>query len=165
MQLSEGVEWGAHCAVVLAMLPDGAALPAGRLAEYHGVPGPYLAKSLQALMRAGIVASSPGRRGGYRLARPASAISLLDVVDAIEGERAFFRCTEIRRRGPAAVAGRANSPACHIAAAMWRAEERWREELAAVNVEEIARVVAEGVPPVARAKAEAWLSEVLASRG
>ena len=45
---------------------------ATRLAEYHGVPAPYLAKHLQALSRAGIVESSPGPRGGYRLARPAA---------------------------------------------------------------------------------------------
>lgn len=165
MQLSEGVEWAAHCAVVLAFLPEGATLPTTRLAEYHGVPGPYLAKSLQALMRAGIVTSSPGRRGGYRLARPASAISLLDVVDAIEGERTFFRCTEIRQRGPAPAGAGANSPACQIAAAMWRAEERWREELAAVTVANLAAAVVASAPATAQEKAAEWLSQVLAGRG
>ena len=35
MRLSEGVEWGLHCCVVLAVLPDGAALSTGRLAEFH----------------------------------------------------------------------------------------------------------------------------------
>src|SRR5580658_3976578 len=99
MRLSEGVEWAAHCAVVLAVLPNGVSLPGGRLAEYHGVPAPYLAKSLQALTRAGIVDSTAGRYGGYWLAKPAAAISLLNVVEAIEGCEPIFRCTEIRRRG------------------------------------------------------------------
>ena len=52
MRLSEGVEWGLHCAVVLALVPPDASLPAGRLAELHGVPVAYLAKHLQLLSRA-----------------------------------------------------------------------------------------------------------------
>ena len=55
MRLSEGVEWGLHCAVLLAVMPPDAALPTSRLAEFHGVPVPYLAKHLQAMSRAGIL--------------------------------------------------------------------------------------------------------------
>jgi Rrf2 family protein len=100
MRMSEGVEWAIHCTVLLAALPDGASLPAARLAEYHGVPGPYLAKSLQALARSGVVESIPGRRGGYRLARPAKSISLLDVVQAVEGGEPAFRCSHPPLRRP-----------------------------------------------------------------
>src|ERR1700735_999224 len=110
MQLNEGVEWAAHCAALLAALPEGATLPAARLAEYHGIPAPYLAKSLQALTRAGLVESTTGRQGGYRLGRPAAAISLLDIVEAIEGTDTLFQCTEIRKRGPSRVAARSYSP-------------------------------------------------------
>ena len=104
MRLSEGVEWGLHCVVLAAMLPADAALPAGRLAEYHDVPGAYLAKHLQALSRGGILEALSGPRGGYRLARPAEEISVLDAVEALEGCEPAFRCTEIQRRGPARVA-------------------------------------------------------------
>src|SRR4051795_8446042 len=99
MQLGQGVEWAVHCCTVLAMVPPDRTLPAARLAEYHGVPPAYMAKHLQALAQAGIVESVSGRRGGYRLARPADKISVLDVVVAVEGDRPAFRCTEIRRRG------------------------------------------------------------------
>src|SRR6266508_5269600 len=100
MRLGEGVEWALHCCTLLAVLPPDQAMPASRLAEYHGVPGAYLAKHLQALSQAGIVEAVPGRRGGYRLARRPDEITLLDVVDAVEGAEGSFRCTEIRRRGP-----------------------------------------------------------------
>src|SRR3954447_7011793 len=103
MQLGEGVEWALHCCTLLAVVPSGRAMPASRLAEYHGVPPAYLAKHLQALAQAGIVESVPGRKGGYRLIRPADQITLLEVVDAVEGTGPAFRCTEIRRRGPARV--------------------------------------------------------------
>jgi DNA-binding IscR family transcriptional regulator len=59
--LIEGVEWGAHCVVYLANLPEGAALSAGRPAEQHGAPRPYLAKTLQ-VRRPDRLASGPTRR-------------------------------------------------------------------------------------------------------
>ena len=46
--MSDGVEWAIHCCTMLAVLPDGEALPAARLAEFHEVPPAYLAKHLQA---------------------------------------------------------------------------------------------------------------------
>src|SRR5437660_1162349 len=75
MRLGEPVEWALHCATVLALLPADAALPASKLAEFHGVPAAYLAKSLQSLSRAGIVESVPGRNGGYRLGRPPAEVT------------------------------------------------------------------------------------------
>ena len=81
MRLGEPVEWALHCTTVLALLPSDAAVPAARLAEFHGVPAAYLAKTLQALAREGIVESVPGRRGGYRLAKPPADITVLDVVE------------------------------------------------------------------------------------
>jgi Rrf2 family protein len=164
MRMNEGVEWGAHCAVVLAMLPAGASLPAARLAEYHGVPAPYLAKSLQALMRAGIVASMTGRHGGYHLAKPASDISLLDVFQAVEGGGTFFRCTEIRRQGPSRVAARAYPPTCGIAAAMWQAEAAWRDALSAFTIGDLASQVLAQAPPAAVVKSSKWLATALTGR-
>ena len=161
MRIGEGIEWAVHCCTVLALLPDGTTLPASRLAEYHGVPGAYLAKHLQALSRAGIVESSGGRRGGYRLARPAAAISVLDVVDAVDGSEPAFRCTEIRQRGPAAVEAAAYRKPCGIARAMWRAEDAWRRELAATSIADLLNGLMADVPPQAAAKGAAWFQEVL----
>jgi DNA-binding IscR family transcriptional regulator len=62
MRMSDGVEWAVHCATILGALPDGVALSAARLAEYHGVPAPYLAKHLQGLTRAGVFVAVPGPR-------------------------------------------------------------------------------------------------------
>src|SRR4029079_15835011 len=103
MRMSDGVEWAVHCATILGALPDGVALSAARLAEYHGVSAPYLAKHLQALPRARVLVAAPGPRGRARLARPAAEVTLLEIVEAVAGSQPAFRCTEIRRRGPAAV--------------------------------------------------------------
>jgi Rrf2 family protein len=165
MRMNEGVEWAAHCTVVLAMLPPDATLPASALAEYHGVPGPYLAKSLQALARAGLVASVPGRGGGYRLGRPAERITLLDVVEAVDGADPFFRCTEIRKRGPARAPARAYTPVCAIAGAMARAEDAWRAELGGTTVADIATVVGRQAPEVSVSRSIRWLGTKLGAAG
>lgn len=161
MRLSEGVEWAVHCCTVLAFLPPDRGLPAHRLAEYHGVPPAYLAKHLQSLSAAGLVESRRGRAGGYRLARSADEISLLEIVLAVDGPEPAFSCSEIRRRGPAKVDDRLYSPVCGIAAAMWRAESAYRKELAAVSIADVVAGLARDVPSEAVAKGAAWMQEVL----
>jgi Rrf2 family protein len=161
MRMGEGVEWAVHCCTVLALVPPEMALPGGRLAEFHGVPAPYLAKTLQTLTRAGITESVPGRKGGFRLARPVEEITLLDIVQAVDGDAPAFTCTEIRRRGPARVPARQYTPRCAIATAIWRAEEAWRAELAATTVADLLVTLAGTVPPDALAKGAAWFQEVL----
>jgi Rrf2 family protein len=160
MRLGEGVEWAVHCCTFLAVLPPEASLPAARLAEFHGVPPAYLAKHLQALARARIVESVPGPKGGYRLARPADEVTMLDIVDAVEGSAPAFRCTEIRQRGPAALAPAKYRRPCSIARAMWDAEHAWREQLRTRTVGQIARGLAMDVAPEAAVRAATWYQEV-----
>ena len=155
MRLSEPVEWALHCVVVLADLPDDRSMPAARLAEVHGVPAAYLAKAMQALSRDGIVETTTGRRGGYRLARAAHTITLLDVVIAVEGDAPAFRCQEIRKRGP--VQAERYSPLCTIAAVMQRAESAWRDELAAVTVADIGAGLGRALPKSLRVQTAAWV--------
>ncbi len=161
MRMGEGVEWAIHCCTILALAPPEVALPGGRLAEFHGVPAPYLAKTLQALTRAGITESVSGRKGGVRLARAAGEITLLDVVQAVDGDTPAFTCTEIRRRGPARVPARHYTPRCAIATAIGRAEAAWRAELAATTIADLVLTLAVTVPPDAVAKGTAWFQEVL----
>ncbi|MCX0274024.1 Rrf2 family transcriptional regulator [Nocardia zapadnayensis] len=139
MKMGEGVEWSLHCCVTLAWLDDRWPVPIARLATWFDLPVEYLKKRLQALVRAGILTSTPGVRGGFGLARPPERITLLDVVTAVEGGVDPFRCTEIRQRG-----GSGHSPGaeftrpCGISLAMRRAELAWRRELAAQTIADLA---------------------------
>ena len=157
MKLSDGVEWGVHVCTLLAVLPSDAALPAAKLAEYHGVPSAYLAKHLQALARSGVLETVKGPRGGYRLARPPAEITVLDVVEAIDGDESAFRCTEIRRRGPTAVSAREYRLPCGIHRAFTRADEAWRSELEAVTIASLVIGVVHEAPRAAVEKATRWL--------
>ncbi|MEM9037991.1 MAG: Rrf2 family transcriptional regulator [Actinomycetota bacterium] len=148
MRLSEGVEWALHSCVTLAWLDAEAPVPAATIAEIHDLPTAYLTKQMQALVRAGIVTSSSGRRGGFRLARPATEITVLEIVDAIEGGQAgFFECSELRQRGLGqdAPPGCYDAP-CTIAAVMHAAEQRWRDELARHTLASIDRGIRRAVP-------------------
>jgi len=137
MRLSEGVEWGAHVCGLLSVLPDGATLSGAHLADYHGVPPAYMAKHLQALSRAGVVSAGRGPTGGYRLARPASEITLWDVTQAIEGSAPAFRCQDIRTRGPVGATPKECKRMCGIAKAFLAAENAWRASLQAVTVADV----------------------------
>jgi Rrf2 family protein len=139
MRVSAGVEWAIHCCVVLSEAD--APVPAQRLAEFHEVSKSYLAKNLQQLARAGLVTSSEGRVGGYRLTRPAVDITVLDVVLAIEGDEPAFRCTEIRQRGPLPATERACRLACGVARAMYAAEDAYRASLREVTIADLAEGV------------------------
>jgi Rrf2 family protein len=160
MRMSDGVEWVLHSCTVLAALPDGQALPAAKLAEFHGVPPAYLAKHLQAAAAAGIVASVPGPRGGYRLGRPAAEIPLLDVVLAVDGDDTAFRCSEIRQRGPVTSPPDAFRRPCGIARAMWRAEDAWRAELQATTVADLLVELLATVPASSLVAGAEWLQAV-----
>lgn len=137
MKLSDGVEWSVHCAMLLGSLPEGATLSGKALAEFHGVAESYLLKHLKALAAAGILESVTGPRGGYRLARAPKDISLLDIVDAVEGKKPAFRCSDIRRRGPCALGPDAYPRPCGINRAMLRAEASYRQALARENLKDL----------------------------
>lgn len=137
MKLGDGVEQAIHSAAMLAGLADDGVLSAAALAEFHGVSTSYLLKHLQALSNAGILKTLPGPKGGYRLARPAERITLLDIVVAVEGLEPAFRCKEIRRRGPSPPAAHLLTKPCGINAAMLRAERAYRNELQRVSIADI----------------------------
>lgn len=160
MRMSDGVEWVLHSCTVLAALPDGQALPAAKLAEFHDVPPAYLAKHLQAAAAAGIVASVPGPRGGYRLARPPAEIPLLDVVLAVDGDETAFRCSEIRQRGPVTSPPATYRRACGIARAMWKAEEAWRTELRTTTVADLLAELMVTVPAATLVAGAEWVQQV-----
>lgn len=165
MKVNSGVEWAVHACVLLASLPDGWALPADALAEFHGVPPAYMAKQMQALRKAGLVVSQRGAAGGYRLARAPADISLWDITAAIEGSAPAFRCTEIRQNGPCGASADQCREPCAIASRFLAAERVYRDALRATSLVEIVAGVA-GTRTQDELKAlGSWLDENAARTG
>jgi Rrf2 family protein len=116
-----------------------------------------MAKQMQALSKAGLVHSSRGRQGGYRLARPAANISLWDVMIAIEGRDAAFTCTEIRQNGPCGAKPSECERMCGIAAAFRTAEKAFRHALEAKTLADLLADVVSDSTAAHLKKTAAWL--------
>ena len=156
MKLSGGVEAALHCCVVLTAATE--PVPAVRLAELHGVSPTYLAKQLQALSRADLVRSAQGKAGGYVLTRSPSDITVLDVVEAIEGPGSTFVCTEIRQRGPLAAPPEACSAPCAITRTMLAADRAWRAALREVTIADLSVMVNKDYDADVMGEISTWLS-------
>src|SRR4051812_19179831 len=85
LQISRKIEYGLRAMVYLASIPDDVVVPFREIAKRMDVPQDFLAKILKTLVSRKWVLSTRGARGGYRLARPAAQISMLDVIEAVEG--------------------------------------------------------------------------------
>ena len=85
MKLTRGGEYGIRGVLYLARHDDGKVSMLSAIAEAQDVPPRFLAKIFQALAKAGVVKSHRGAKGGFSLARPASEITIKDVIEAIEG--------------------------------------------------------------------------------
>lgn len=136
MKLPRGAEWMAHCLVALAVCDDVGPVPRRALAQMFDISEEYLTKQLQLLVRQGTIVSIAGQRGGYRLVKPASAVTLLDVLRALQGEVPIFNCEDVRCRGifkPQAAQIEAGG-ICGIHAAMLAAEAEWRQSLERVTI-------------------------------
>jgi len=75
-----------HCGSVRVSAAD--------LAEETGLPAPTVQKLVSLLSRAGLLRATRGAGGGLQLARPAAAITLADIVEAVEGPIALTTCVE-----------------------------------------------------------------------
>ena len=162
MRLSESVEHAMHVVTVLAFIPDDEpGLTTAALAEFHGVGAPYLSKAMQSLVRAGICRSTPGRHGGFHLARKPAELTMLDVALAVEGNAPAFRCTEIRQRGPGAVDDpKAYPNPCGIASIFAEAESAWRSTLAKTTIEDLCTTLLTTEDERALAAGAEWITAV-----
>src|SRR5437867_3938521 len=73
-------------------LPSGKTIGVQQLAELQELSPTYLSKILTRLVKAGMIESTPGMNGGYKLTRNREDISFLEVIDAIEGTASLFQC-------------------------------------------------------------------------
>jgi Rrf2 family protein len=137
VRLPASSEWVLHCATTLAQCEPGDTASAKQLAEYYDLPLPYLAKQLQALVKAGVLLATTGPRGGFRLGRPAAEITLLQIVEAVDGTASPYECREIRQRGRGALPPEDCRDTCVLARRMADAHDAWRQSLAAVTLADI----------------------------
>ncbi|MDX9858008.1 MAG: Rrf2 family transcriptional regulator [candidate division Zixibacteria bacterium] len=89
---------------------------AAQVAEAQGIPPKYLPQIVAELVQAGLLVSARGYRGGLRLSRPPQAVTLLDIVEAIQGRLDLFEC----QRGAMECM---HLPGCELKAVYHRAQD------------------------------------------
>lgn len=92
MIYSRSAEYAIRAFVHLADVPAGKYAMVKNIAEQSDIPVHFLAKILQTLARKGFLRSSKGPTGGFALRRPAGEITMIEIVDAVDGLSDYQRC-------------------------------------------------------------------------
>ena len=93
LRLTRAAEYGIRAMMHVGSLPEGTVGLKDEIAEAQGIPPSFTAKILRQLVKAGILSSARGVHGGFALAKPPAEISLLDVIEAIEGPIQLTVCS------------------------------------------------------------------------
>jgi Rrf2 family protein len=131
LRLSKKADYALMAMKHLAMRPDAASASAREIAEQYDIPIELMAKVLQRLARRGLLTSHQGTRGGYRLSRPSQAISVADIIQAIDGPVTVTACSsEDENCGQFAK--------CSVRDPLWRIKDRILSALATCSLHEVA---------------------------
>ncbi|MEX1079858.1 MAG: Rrf2 family transcriptional regulator [Homoserinimonas sp.] len=137
MKLPVSTEWLLHCATTLAQLEHASSASATQLADYYDLPVAYLSKQLQLLVKGGVLVATTGPRGGFRLARNSAEITLLQIVESVDGGSDPYQCREIRQQGKGSLPPAECKEPCILAQKMAEAHQAWRDKLAQTTLADI----------------------------
>ncbi|HVG70546.1 MAG TPA: Rrf2 family transcriptional regulator [Vicinamibacterales bacterium] len=115
---------------------------AREIAEQYDIPIELLAKVLQRLVRTGLLASTQGTRGGYTLSRPPKSISVVDVIQAIDGPFTVTACSTEKHDCE-------QYSKCSVRDPLWQIRERIVAALGTVTLSEMAAEQDVATAPVA----------------
>jgi FeS assembly SUF system regulator len=139
-----------HCGVGAAVRGRPVRLNATRLAAETGIPLPTAQKLVSRLSAAGLLESTRGSGGGVRLSRPPAAISLADIVEAVEGPIALTTCVDTARHDCALEGG------CAVRPHMGVVNRVVRTALQSVSLAQLSRAPAEAGAAELEPKAPAF---------
>jgi Rrf2 family protein len=132
LRLSKKSDYALMAVKHLALRSDGGASSSAReMSEAYDIPLELLAKVLQRLVRARLLVSVQGTRGGYRLGRPATAISVADVIQAVDGPVTVTACSTDDHNCD-------QYSKCSIRDPLWKIKNRIFDALNTVSVAEMA---------------------------
>jgi Rrf2 family protein len=99
-RISRRLDYGLQLMIALANDPENRPQSTASLAEKLQIPLPFLHQIGHMLMQAGMIKASPGPHGGVRLNRPSSAITVLQIVEILEGPVSLHPCSECNEGCP-----------------------------------------------------------------
>jgi Rrf2 family protein len=144
LRLSKKADYALMAMKHLAQKSGPQSTSAREIAEQYDIPIELMAKVLQRLVRTGLLMSTQGTRGGYTLSRPSSAVSVADVIQAIDGPFTVTACSTEKNDCE-------QYSKCSIRDPLWQIRERIAEALATVTIAEMAAETEPAQVPVAHA--------------
>ena len=128
LRITKADDYAIRAMIHLACLPEGRVALRQEIAEAQGIPASFMAKILRRLVRASLLSSARGVNGGFALHRPPAEITLLEIVEAIDGPLGLTECTN-------AGEGCRYSCSCPALPVWVRVQESVREVLGAASLE------------------------------
>jgi Rrf2 family protein len=144
LRLSKKADYALMAVRHLALKTGPSSASAREIAEQYDIPIELMAKVLQRLVRTGLLLSTQGTRGGYTLSRPSSAISVADVIQAIDGPFTVTACSSEKNDCE-------QYSKCSIRDPLWQIRERIALTLGTVSIAEMAAESDAAQVPVAHA--------------
>jgi Rrf2 family protein len=132
LELTKRGDYAVRAMIALTRGAGNGLLSARRISDAMGIPVRFLPQVLTDLQRAGFIEAAPGRAGGYRLCRDPEAVSLLDVIEAVEGDSRRVAC--VLRGGPCGRDG-----FCDVHHVFFEGQEALRGTFARSSLAELAR--------------------------
>jgi Rrf2 family protein len=142
LRLSKKADYALIAMRHLAGAGNDSSVSAREIAESYAIPPELLAKVLQRLVRARLLVSVQGTRGGYRLAGDAHKLTVADVIQAIDGPVAVTACSPDDHACE-------QFDRCEIRDPLWKIKSRIVDALATVSLAELAEPAPAPVTPVA----------------
>ena len=130
LRLSKKAEYALMALKDLASRSEAGAASAREIAGRYGIPVELMAKVLQRLVRCDLLISHHGTRGGYHLSRPATQMSVADVIEAIDGPVMVTACTNADDCEQFAT--------CNIRDPLWRIKDQIVQALTSYSIQALA---------------------------
>jgi Rrf2 family protein len=139
LKLTKKADYGLMAMKHLAEHSDHGACSAKDVADAYGIPPEVLAKSLQRLVKAGLLHSQHGTNGGYTLARDARTITAFEVIRAIDGPLFITSCITVRGECD-------QTERCTIREPLRRVNQSIEDVLRSISISEMKEEASEGGP-------------------
>ncbi len=108
--ITRQADYALRAVVEVARLPEGERIPTAEIAARQEIPLPFLTKIVSQLVVRGVLTATRGARGGISLAREADTVTMLEIIEAIDGPIQLNRCT----RDPGACEFSGTCPICEV---------------------------------------------------
>ena len=131
LKITKAGDYAVRAMIHLSCLPEGSTALRSEIADAQDIPGSFMAKILRRLVRAKLLESMRGVHGGFALARATPEISLLEVIEAVEGPVRVNDCSPAGK-------GCDREASCPARGVWTQVENAIREILASVTLEDLA---------------------------